>query len=700
MNPALPAAESRPGRQEASPPGVVFSGSSRLDPLTEVPIPSKESGASKPEKDARLRDHLSAVQAISSREVSGLAPLPLGLQSSVAKVVGLSPRDHLHLQWDRLHELRRVAASAGPHEVLLLEKVHPSVRQVLSAASPRGLRIHLIFIYLRRIRHPDAEALYRDLFEGFPLVGDIPVSPVAPLAAVRTARIDEDALRVEAREIAPSLLLQHSRPPRDGVGAAAESEIFSQTVGDIALGRMGPLLPPGADGAQPPYTRRFGVQQTSSHGASKLRCIDDFAQSRVNDAVTVDRRIRMGAISDFVQVAQAMRRANPTEALHVMKSDFKAAYRSCPIHPDHVPLANILIRNPVTGEVLVTSQRAMPFGAVSAVYAWDRLGEALTAILREVFLFPASRYVDDLFMPTWASTSSSSRNILLQVIEIFGAVLSPEKTPAPSRSMPVLGVLVSLESGEVSLQIEPERTLFWLKELRRLVTVSRPVHMRDLASRMAGRLEFACSAVWGAFPRARLGGLYRVSMGAPLDNRVLSDLGWLEHLLEGPRVTRALALSPEPVPPIVMYTDASGSPRNGLGVVLMDGGEILWTSSTCPPFVLENLRPRKTQINPLEVLGVVLGLWTFAEKIRGRRLLVLIDNQSALGAVKKGRSQVPDINEIVFLVRDLCNPCSSPPAFRWVPSELNWADAPSRGEPPAAGTRVEPVTRWHSIPRW
>ena len=74
----------------------------------------------------------------------------------------------------------------------------------------------------------------------------------------------------------------------------------------------------------------------------------------------------------------------------------------------------------------------MPFGAVSAVYAWDRLGEALTTILRRVFLFPASRYVDDLFMPVWASISKESRSILFEVVEILGAVLSHEKTPPPA----------------------------------------------------------------------------------------------------------------------------------------------------------------------------------------------------------------------------------------------------------------------------
>ena len=158
-----------------------------------------------------------------------------------------------------------------------------------------------------------------------------------------------------------------------------------------------------------------------------------------------------------------------------MKSDFQAAYRSCPILPDDIPYANILARDPSSGVVSVTAQWAMPFGAVSAVYAWDRLGEAITAILRKVCLFPASRYVDDLFMPIWVSISGASREILLEVVSIFGAVLNPAKTLPPSESMPVLGVLVSINSTGIELRIRRGGTLQVLAEGIR----PHPRHQRD-----------------------------------------------------------------------------------------------------------------------------------------------------------------------------------------------------------------------------
>ena len=69
--------------------------------------------------------------------------------------------------------------------------------------------------------------------------------------------------------------------------------------------------------------------------------------------------------------------------------------------------------------------------------------------------------------------------------------------------------------------------------------------------------------------------------------------------------------------PIVLYTDASGQPLNGLWAVLIDGDSILWTGCRCPESVISALSERATQINPLEVCGVILGLWTFRELVAG-----------------------------------------------------------------------------------
>ena len=59
----------------------------------------------------------------------------------------------------------------------------------------------------------------------------------------------------------------------------------------------------------------------------------------------------------------------------------------------------------------------MPFGSLAAVYAWDRLGAAVTAILRQLFLLPLLRYVDDLFGIFFGPDPQSDRAYLLEIVD-------------------------------------------------------------------------------------------------------------------------------------------------------------------------------------------------------------------------------------------------------------------------------------------
>ena len=161
--------------------------------------------------------------------------------------------------------------------------------------------------------------------------------------------------------------------------------------------------------------------------------------------------------------------------------------------------------------------------------------------------------------------------------------------------------------------------------------------------------------------------------------------------------SRSKTLMPRNDEPLILYTNASGHPMNGLGAVLVDGNSTWWTKAACPGHLVGSLADRATQINPMEVCSVILGLWTFEREIRGRRLLVFIDNQAALGAIRKGRSSVPDFNELVFYARLVCADNSVEPFFMWVPSDLNWSDAPSRGFPRSRRDWVPPVTKWQIL---
>ena len=83
----------------------------------------------------------------------------------------------------------------------------------------------------------------------------------------------------------------------------------------------------------------------------------------------------------------------------------------------------------------------------------------------------------------------------------------------------------------------------------------------------------------------------------------------------------------------------------------------------------------------------MLALCRFERHLIGKRVAVFVDNQSALGAFKKGSSSVDDLLDIVTEVWEWAVGRSVTPVFFWVPSALNIADAPSRGVHPGIGIR-------------
>ncbi len=130
--------------------------------------------------------------------------------------------------------------------------------------------------------------------------------------------------------------------------------------------------------------------------------------------------------------------------LKLLKSDIQAAYRSCPIRTEDLRFEHILIRG-ASSELLVSEQFVMPFAAVGAVYAWDRLGSAVTAILIEKFLVPCIRYVHDLFWTDFEESSEDCRKMVMEVVSLLGFTLEPEKTPLPFDSHDILGITTSLK---------------------------------------------------------------------------------------------------------------------------------------------------------------------------------------------------------------------------------------------------------------
>ncbi len=325
----------------------------------------------------------------------------------------------------------------------------------------------------------------------------------------------------------------------------------------------------------------------------------------------------------------------------------------------------------------------MPFGAVAAVYAWDRLAALFTSVACRALGVAVNRYVDDLFFVDFACSAVATRSRLFRVASWFGLVLALAKTPEPSTSLEVLGVLVDVSAaGQVSLSLVARKVERWL------VVIDEALESRRLAPRscesLVGKLSFAVGAVWGPGVRSRLVELYRHvgQRSAEFDEPVARALTWWASALRGHLAPRRIGLGPPSRPPVVVYTDAEGS--GGVGFVIIDCASD-WRgcgSATVGDAWARTLLSRRTQIVPFEVAAVLVALLSCTERVQGRRLVVWVDNSAARAVLKSGRSRKSDLNALAAVFHRILADANASARVEWVPSRLNPADPPSRGRPP------------------
>ena len=93
---------------------------------------------------------------------------------------------------------------------------------------------------------------------------------------------------------------------------------------------------------------------------------------------------------------------------------------------------------------------------------------------------------------------------------------------------------------------------------------------------------------------------------------------------------------------------------------------------------MERWLPRKTQIAQVELLAIKAAIEAFGPEAEGKRLIVLVDSESALGAAIKGYSTKEDISDLVTELWEAISRFGLIVYFDRVSTDANIADGPSR----------------------
>ena len=82
-------------------------------------------------------------------------------------------------------------------------------------------------------------------------------------------------------------------------------------------------------------------------------------------------------------------------------------------------------------------------------------------------------------------------------------------------------------------------------------------------------------------------------------------------------------------PPVHLFVDARGSPARCAAVLFSDG-KCFFTDGEPSPCFMNLLEERRdNQIMSLEIMAIAVGLSTFAEELKGRKVVVYSDNTGA-----------------------------------------------------------------------
>ena len=148
----------------------------------------------------------------------------------------------------------------------------------------------------------------------------------------------------------------------------------------------------------------------------------------VNAATVPCDKIRHDTLDDLAHMTLAYFRQDCQTQL--WKRDISKAFRRVPVRADHLVFAWTVWLH--KGGLMVAQHKGMPFGTVSAVYAWHRVGFMLCCILRALFLCPAARYVDDFFGASRLGIQWHAGRVLTVISKLLGFPVDDDKSAAIS----------------------------------------------------------------------------------------------------------------------------------------------------------------------------------------------------------------------------------------------------------------------------
>ena len=184
-------------------------------------------------------------------------------------------------------------------------------------------------------------------------------------------------------------------------------------------------------------------------GAPKIRAVDDESRGGVNAACQPAERLQLDGADVLVDAIRFFRDRHGC-APALFKADVDSAYRRIPIAPEHRWAAYSTYVH--DGNTWVTGHLAMMFGALAAVFGWDRVGAALAHLARKLLRIATLRYVDDFFGPCAPEAQEHTMASLARLVRLLlGPKAVSDRKSECGDALEILGLRVSFSLTGIHL---------------------------------------------------------------------------------------------------------------------------------------------------------------------------------------------------------------------------------------------------------
>ena len=449
--------------------------------------------------------------------------------------------------------------------------------------------------------------------------------------------------------------------------------------------------------------------------AGKFRLIDDFSGSLVNATGSCKEQVRVDGVDRIVavvklwssllannnvevalttgEVLRGTRQADYCAMVELFGKcyDLEFAYKQCPLADEENMISVVGLADPShPGNTLFFLIRVLPFGASASVVRFNRVAAGLKKIMVDCLFLPAINFYDDfpLVVP----------KVLSAVVDMAVKALEKltgwrwkgwKKDLEYESTFKALGVLFNLQGALAQGTLIVSNDAKRVEDICETVTsVARAGLLSPVsAARLAGRLGFAASQLFGRSGSACLWHLRQRAGGAAFSADLLTALHeWASTLRSAPPWGVKLRW---PDPPVKLFTDGfcdCGS------TVVAGFGAVIWDTFTGTfeffgaevPFNLLSILQKDVGGNQVvgqaELLAIVAAKKVWRSVLRGRRIVLVVDNDPARYGVMKGYSPS---KASAWLLTELARLDMELGCAVWVDrvaSASNPADGPSRLE--------------------